>query len=165
MLTRTRSGDAEMLSCELIVADGPHKGRKFWENWIIEGVTNGHAKSAEINRGTIKTIIDSAHGLKADDKSSEARATRTKRLAELEGMTFIGKVGVERGRLKDGSSNETWPDKNILAGVIGPDKKEWHPTVQPTLPLSGGHTGPTASAQAAPAAPPANPVARPTWAR
>ena len=31
MLKRSKAGDAEMLDIEFIVADGPHKDRKFWE--------------------------------------------------------------------------------------------------------------------------------------
>jgi hypothetical protein len=37
MLTRSKDGGCEMLSCELTVADGQFKGRKFWERWILGG--------------------------------------------------------------------------------------------------------------------------------
>jgi hypothetical protein len=62
MLTRTRAGDAEMLDCELVLADGPHARRKFWERWILSGTTAGQAQAAEIARGTLKAILDSALG-------------------------------------------------------------------------------------------------------
>jgi hypothetical protein len=126
-----------MLSCEFVVADGPHKGRKFWERWILEGTTAGHAKSANINRGTLKAILDSALGLKPDDVSPQARAARTVSHKQFEGVTFIAKIGIEQGKAKnDGSGN--WPDKNILAGVITPDRKDWHSVEQPP-PFNGGH--------------------------
>jgi hypothetical protein len=157
MLTRSKDGGCEMLNCELAVADTIHKGRKFWEYLILEGTTDGHAKSIGINRNTLKAILDSALGLQPDDVSPQARATRTVRLSRFEGMTFIAKIGIEQGKpKKDGGGN--WPDKNILAGVITPDRREWHPIEQPQLPLNGG--GGAASAAAAPA----GPVARPGWA-
>jgi hypothetical protein len=159
MLKRSKAGDAEMLSCEFTLADGPHKGRKCWEYMILSGTTDGHAKSADINRGTLKAILDSALGLKPDDVSPQARAARTVSLKQFEGMTFIGKIGVEKGKPKNDGTGESWPDKNILATVITPDKKEWHPSEQPP-PFNGGGV---ASSPAAPASS-APPVARPGWA-
>jgi hypothetical protein len=158
MLKRSRDGACEMLDCELVVADGLYKGRKFWERWILEGTTPGHAKSIDINRGTLKAIIDSAFGLKPDDLSPQARAARTVSLKQFEGMTFVGKIGVEQGKEKNDGSGEKWPDKNILAGVVTPDRKEWHPVEQPP-PFNGG--GAPSAATPPSSAPP---IARPGWA-
>ena len=158
MLKRTRAGDAEMLDCELVVADGPHAKRKFWERWILSGTTAGQAQAAEIARGVLKTILDSALGLKPDDMSPQARAARTVSLKQFEGMTFIGRIGIEKGRPKNDGSGENWPDKNILAGVITPDKRDWRPSEQPP-PFNGGGS----RAQAAPTET-AAPIARPGWA-
>ena len=152
------AGDAEMLDCELVVADGPHAKRKFWERWILSGTTAGQAQAAEIARSTLKAILDSALGLKPDDLSPQARAARTVSLKQFEGMTFIGRIGIEKGRPKNDGSGENWPDKNILAGVITPDKRDWRPSEQPP-PFNGGGSG----AQAAPAET-AAPIARPGWA-
>jgi hypothetical protein len=152
MLTRSKEGTCEMLVCELTIPDGPYKGRKIFERWILEGTTDGHAKAGEISRRTLKAIIDSAFGLKPDDVSPEARKARTLSLGQFEGVTFVGRVGVEKG-------NDAYPDKNILAGVITPDKKEWHPSEQPP-PFNGGGGGASSSTppQSAP------PIARPGWA-
>jgi hypothetical protein len=158
MLKRTKAGDAEMLDAEFAVGDGPHKGRKFWEYMILSGTTDGHAKSADINRGTLKAILDSALGLKPDDISPQARAARTVSLKQFEGMTFIGKIGVEKGKPKNDGTGENWSDKNILAAVITPDKKEWRASEQPP-PFNGG-----GGAQAAAPSNAAPPVARPGWA-
>ena len=158
MLTRSKDGGCEMLVSELTIADGPHKGRTLFEHWILAGTTDGHARSADINRSTLKAILDSALGLKPDDLSSQARAARTVSLKQFEGMSFIGRSGIEKGRPRNDSSGENWPDKNILAAVITPDKKEWHPVEQPP-PFNGGGSG----AQAAPAET-ASPIARPGWA-
>ena len=156
-LKRTRAGDAEMLDCELVVADGPHAKRKFWERWILSGTTAGQAQAAEIARSTLKAILDSALGLKPDDLSPQARAARTVSLKQFEGMSFIGRIGIEKGRPKNDGSGENWPDKNILAGVITPDKRDWHP-VEQLPPFNGG-----GGAQAAPTET-AAPIARPGWA-
>ena len=155
MLTRSKDGGCEMLSCEFAVADGVYKGRKFWEYWVLEGTTPGHATSIGINRGTLKAILDSALGLKPDDISPQARAARTVGLKQFEGMTFIAKIGIEKGGPKKDEPGN-WPDKNILAGIITPDRREWHPVEQPP-PFNGG--GGTSSA-----ATPSGPVTRPGWA-
>jgi hypothetical protein len=158
MLTRSKDGGCEMLVAELAVVDGTHKGRKVFERWILEGTTDGHAEAAKISRSKLRAILDSALGLKPDDLSPQARAARTVSLKQFEGMTFVGKIGIEKGRPKNDGTGENWPDKNILAGVITPDKKDWHPVEQPP-PFNGGGSG----AQAAPAET-ASPIARPGWA-
>ena len=158
MLTRSKDGGCEMLVGELTITDGPYKGRKLFERWILAGTTDGHAKSADINRSTLKAILDSALGLRPDDLSPQARAVRTVSLKQFEGMSFVGRIGIEKGRPRNDGSGENWPDKNILAGVITPDKRDWHSVEQPP-PLNGGGGG----AQAAPAET-AAPIARPGWA-
>jgi hypothetical protein len=158
MLKRSQKGDSEMLHCEFTVGDGPYKGRKFWAYWVLDGTSSGHATAADINRSTLKAILDSALGLKPDDASPQARAARTVSLKQFDGMSFVGRIGIEKGKPKNDSSGENWPDKNILAGVITPDKKDWHPVEQPP-PFNGGGGG----AQAAPPNP-ALPISRPTWA-
>jgi len=158
MLTRSKDGGCEMLVSELTIADGPYKGRKLFERWILVGTTDGHAKSADINRSTLKAILDSALGLKPDDLTPQARAARTVSLKQFEGMSFIGRIGIEKGRPRNDGSGENWPDKNILAAVITPNKKDWHPVEQPP-PFNGGGGG----AQAAPAET-ASPIARSGWA-
>jgi hypothetical protein len=153
ILKRSAKGDCEMLDIECVLADGLYKGRKFWEYLIVEGgTTDGHAKAIEISRSRLKAILDSALGLDPNDKSDKAQAARTVSYKDFEGMTFIGKVGVEKGGPKKDSPGENWPDKNILAGVITPDKKDWHPVEQPP-PFNGGGAGAQAAAPASTAAP------------
>jgi hypothetical protein len=160
MCKRSKTGECEMLDAEFTLSDGQHKGRKFWEYWILDGETDGHKQMADANRGTLKAILDSALGLKPDDASSQARAARTVSLKQFEGVTFIGKIGVKKGEPKNDGTNEVWSDKNILASVITPDKKDWHP-VEPPPPFNGGG----AAAAAAPSAPAAGaaPIKRPKW--
>jgi hypothetical protein len=156
LLKRSKDGACEMLDVEFTVLDTEFKGRKFWEYMVLTGATDGQAKAADISRGTLKAILDSALGLKPNDVSAEARAKRTVNLRQFEGMSFLAKIGVEKGGVKpDGSP---WPDKNRLAGVITPDKTNWKPTEQPP-PFDPGSAA--ASATSAPAAA----VERPDWAR
>jgi hypothetical protein len=163
VLKRSRDGRCEMLSLEFIVVDGEFAKRKFWENWVVEGAD--HAKAIEISHSRIKAVLDSALGLDPKDVSPQARAARTRSYKELEGLTFIGKIGIEKGAPKNDGSGESWPDKNILAAIITPDRREWHPVTQPP-PFNGG--GPATSGPAAPSgsAPPTStpPITRPGWA-
>jgi hypothetical protein len=158
LLTRSKDGGCEMLCFEAVVIDGNYAKRKFWPNLVLEGTTAGHAEAAGISRGILKAILDSALGLRPDDVSPEARAKRTVSLKQFEGVTFIAKIGIEKGRPKNDGSGENWPDKNILAAVITPDKKEWHPVEQPP-PFNGGGAAPSSAAPAS-----APPIARPGWA-
>jgi hypothetical protein len=158
MYKRSASGECEMLDIEFTVLDGIYKGRKFWTNLLTAGTTDGQKKMAAGNIGVLKAILDSALGLKPDDKSAEARAARNVSPKRFEGMSFVAKIGVEAGGpKKEGGS---YPDKNVLAGVITPDKKDWHPVEQPP-PFNGGGDGAAAPTPSAPAAP----VERPSWAQ
>ena len=165
MCKRSSKGDCEMLSCEFAVVDGPSAKRKFWENMILAGTTDGHAKAADISRIRLKQMLDSALGLKPDDTSAQARAVRTVSLGQLQGLTFIAKIGIEKGTPKDDGSGESWPDKNILAAIITPDRREWHPVVQPP-PFNGGGPATAGSAKLSGSAPPTSTpsITRPGWA-
>jgi hypothetical protein len=157
MLKRSNNGQCEMLDLEFIVLDGTYKNRRFWNNLILEGTTDGQKKMAIDSVGMLKAILDSALGLLPTDVSPEARAARTVSVKAFHGMSFIAKIGVERGGPK--KEGGTWPDKNCLAGVITKDKKEWHPVEQPPPFNGGGGSGGAPSA-----APSAAPIQRPDWA-
>jgi hypothetical protein len=158
LLKRSKDGTCEMLDVEFIVVDGLYKGRKFWEYFVVIGTTDGQAQAIDISNGRLKAILDSALGLQPDDMSPQAQAARTVDFKDFEGKTFIGKIGVEKGGLKKDGSGENWPDKNILAAIITPDKKDWHPCEQPP-PFNGGGAAPASTPpQSAP------PVQRPGWA-
>ena len=47
-----------MLDLEFVVVDGPQVKRKLWDRMVINGVTDGHAKAAEISRGRLRAIIE-----------------------------------------------------------------------------------------------------------
>jgi hypothetical protein len=159
LLKRSAKGDCEMLDIEFVVVDGPHERRRFWQNFILEGTTSGHAEAAKISRGTLRSIIESARGIKPSDVSPEARAARTVSLRDFDQIIFIAKIGIERGKPKNDGTGENYSDKNVLAAVITPDRREWHPVEQPP-PWNGGDPG----GSAAPPTSPAPGIPKPDWA-
>jgi len=159
LLKRSKDGLCEMLDAQFTVVDGLYKSRRFWEYFVVNGTTDGHAQAVDISNGKLKAILDSALGLQPDDMSPQAQAARTVDFKDFEGKIFIGKIGIEKGKPKNDGTGESWSDKNILAAVITPDKKDWHPVEQPP-PFNGGGAG----AQAAAPANTAAPIARPGWA-
>jgi hypothetical protein len=168
LLKRSKNGECAMLDIEFVVLDGEYARRKFWANLILEGTTPGHEKAAAISRSTLRSILESARGIKPDDVSPEARAARTVDLSVFDGMNFVAKIGIETGKPKgDGTS---YNDKNILTVAITPDKREWHPVAQsPAPPTNGGSAaaaGPAASntGSAAPAAATPALISKPSWA-
>ena len=108
-LKRSKDGGCEMLDLEFVLVDGEYARRKFWANMVIAGTTDGHSKAAEINRSRLRAILESARGIKPDDTSAEAREKRKASIADFDGLTFIGKVGIEpgtpRGNGEDGISS------------------------------------------------------------
>ena len=161
MLTRSRDGKCEMLDCELVVLNGQYANRKFWDRFILTGTTQGHADAEERSRRTLRSILDSSRGFKPNDNSPEARAARTNvSLKDFDGISFIAKVGIDKGRPKNDGTGEFWPDRNMLAAVITPDRRDWHPPEQP-VPFNGGGSD---SAATTPSAPTGPGIARPDWA-
>jgi hypothetical protein len=139
LLVRSKDGLCEMLDMEFVVVDGPHVKRKLWERAIINGTTNGHAKAAEISRGKLRAILESARGVKPTDTSAEARKARTAELGDFDGLRFIAKIGIEKGRPKNDGSGENYADRNMIAAVVTPDRKDWHTVEQmprPAAPVS-----------------------------
>jgi hypothetical protein len=159
MLKRSSNGRCEMLDVELTIVDGEFAKRKLWDHFVVEG--EEHAKAIEISRGRIRAIIDSAYGLDPKDISPEARKARTRTYKQLDGLTFIGKIGIEKGGPKKDVPGESWPDKNILAAIITKDRKEWHPVPQPP-PCDDAAAA--AAPPSTPAAAPGSAIARPKWA-
>ena len=83
---------------------------------MLEGTTAGHAQAAEISRGVLRGILESARGIKPDDSATEARARRTADLKDFDNIIFVARIGVEKGKPKNDGSGENYPDKNVIAG-------------------------------------------------
>ena len=168
LLKRSKNGDCEMLDIEYVLVDGPYARRRFWENQIIVGTTQGQKDMAETYKGTRKAILQSARGIKEGDQSPQARAAYMADLKDFDGLMFIAKIGVEKGKSRNDGSGENYADKNVLAAVITPDKAGWHAVTQAPPFNGGGNSGTATPGSPAPsgAQPAGNaPITPPDWAR
>ena len=154
-LTRAKDGASDGLDCEFIVVDGPYAKRHLWQRFTLHGTTSKHGQAGEISCITLRAIVESARGIRPDDKSEEAQAKRKPASwRELDGLRFIARIGVKR-------PENGFEVKNIITEVITPERKGW---TQPEQVQSG--MGSTAAAGTPePAAQPANAIARPDWAK
>jgi hypothetical protein len=160
LLVRSKEGDCEMLRIEYVVVDGPYSRRKIFENQIIVGTTQPQQDMAASYRSKRKAILQSARGIKESDTSPEARAKYQADLKDFDGLNFIAKIGIEKG--KGG-----YPDKNTVTPVTPDNQKDWHPIVQ-TPPFNGDGAGATAAPPASSESSSAStnpPIEPPTWAR
>jgi hypothetical protein len=145
-LRRSNDGGSEALDCEFVVLDGPFAKRKFWSLFTIAGTTPGHAEAANISAGKLRAILESARGIKPDDTSDAAKqARRIGSYGDLNGLSFIARIGVE-------PPQNGYKAKNRLDHVVTPDEKAWKRVAQ----------APSA-APAKPASTPAK-INRPDWA-
>jgi hypothetical protein len=152
-LKTAKDGTSQGLDCEFIVIDGEHAKRKFWSRFTIAGETDGQKQAVDISRRTLRAILESARGIKPDDMSESAKAARTvSGWGDLDGIRFIGRIGVQPAQGQYGP-------KNILLEVITPDRKGWRRVEQ----QANGAKPPHQSVAAVPA--PAAEIVRPAWAR
>lgn len=120
-LKRSKEGESNALDCEFTVVDGPFAKRKFWKLFTLEGISEGHAKAGEISASQLRAIIESARGIKPDDKSEAAvAARRVDSWGDLDDIRFIAKVGIDKAAPGSG-----FKDKNVLEAAITPDRKAW----------------------------------------
>ena len=164
-----------MLDLEITVVEGQYARRKFWVNLVLAGTTPGQEEVANSNRGILQADPRFRMlNLDPNDKSPRsARDPQSRDLKDFDGLNCIIKVGVEKGKPKNDGSGENWPDKNIIAAIITPDRREWHP-VEQSPPFNGGGNGAavtssgsaltTPGSTVAPSAPTAS-VKRPEWAK
>jgi len=155
-LKRSKSGESLMLDCEFTITEGPFAKRKFWGLFTLEGVTEGHAKAADISASRLRAILESAKGIRPDDESDTAKAgRRMNNWGDFDGLRFIAKIGIEKA--KEGSG---FKDKNSLEAAITPDRKAWE-KVEQVQKLAGGAIANVAAPSVAPAE---GAVKKPAWA-
>jgi hypothetical protein len=153
-LMRAKDGGSEHLNCEFTVVDGDHNKRKFWSRLTVEGVN--HAEAIEISRKTLRAMLESARGIRPDDKSDTAKAARQPHgWQDFDQLRVVVRLGVEPP--KDG-----YAAKNTIKEIITPDRQAWKRPEQIDH-VSKPATGAPAPAQ--PAASPVNAVERPQWAQ
>jgi hypothetical protein len=153
LLTRSKDGACEMLDVEFVVVDGPHIKRKLWERWVLAGTTKGHEEASDISRGKLRAALESGRGIQPNDMSPEARKARIAELSDFDGLRIVARVGIEKGKPRNNGSGENYPDRNVIAAILAPDRKGWHP-IEQAPPSSGGGSAITAPV----------PIAKPTWA-
>lgn len=140
------------LDCEFVVLEGKYAKRRVWSRIGLH--SNKGEDYANMGRGTIKSILNSARGIKANDKSEAAEmARRIGGFHDLDGIEFVAKIDVER----DDRGN----DRNKIGKAITPDHKDYgalmHNATAPAA-TAAPSAAPTASDQ------PAN-TGRPSWAQ
>src|SRR5258708_38983861 len=140
--------------------DGEYARRKFWTLFTVNGTTEGQATAADVSRRRLRAMLESALGIKPDDKSDAANAARrTASWGDFDGLRFIGRIGIEPAKGE-------YRAKNVLSEVITPNRKEWHHVEQVAKPEGlGSAPAKTAAAATAAAATAAPVIVRPAWAR
>jgi hypothetical protein len=152
-LKRSADGASEGLDCEFVVVDGQYAKRRLWQLYTLRGTTPGHAEAGEISRSALKAMLESARGIRPDDKSEAAQnARKVSSWADFDQLRFVALVGV---RPPQGN----FPAKNTILEVITPDRQTWRKPEQISAKsVNSGTPAPTA-------APPAGSIVRPDWGR
>ena len=115
-LRTSNDGNSQGLDLELTVVAGEYAKRKLWTLLTLDGKTDGHAEAARISRSKIRAILESARGIMPDDQSDTAKAARRmNHYGELNGLRFIGRIGVQ-------PAQNGFKAKNTLDLVITPDR-------------------------------------------
>jgi len=118
-LKASKDGKSLGLDCEFLVIQGVHIKRKFWERMLISGTTEGHAEAADISKRKLRAILESARGIKPDDKSEAANKARCiDSFGDLDGLRFMVRVGIE-------AAQGNFKAKNTVLEIITPDRKDW----------------------------------------
>jgi hypothetical protein len=153
-LKKASDGKSEGLDLEFTVVDGKYAKRKIWERWTVDGTTAGHADAKEYSRNRLRAIVESARGIRPDDKSETANAGRRLNggYADLDQIRFMARIGI---RPAEGQ----YQAKNRIDEIITPERQDWQKPQQITAKtMTDGAPTPAASS------PPAGAIARPQWA-
>lgn len=140
-LTASRTSDVMYLSWEFVVSEGPLKNRRWWQNLTVAGGEvneKGESKAWNISKSTIRAMLNSARNVKPDDESATAvAARRINTWADINGIEFLCKVGIQKG-------SNGYQDKNQIGTVIEPGHKDY---------AAPGMAAPVSSAPSTPATP------------
>lgn len=104
------------LNAEYTILEGKYARRKVWGLIGLQNQTNPERDN--IGKAFIKSILNSAYGLSAKDKSEDAVAKRKiENFKTLDGIEFAARIDVTKD-LKGASRNE-------IRAAITPDHKEY----------------------------------------
>jgi hypothetical protein len=113
--TKSKSGGSIYLACEFVVLSGPYENRKIWSNIGLHSDTS--PKYAEIGRGMIKAILNSAHSLHSTDKSPEASSQRQIRsFADLDNLVCVAEITI---------NDKGDQPRNEIKTIITPDHAKY----------------------------------------
>jgi hypothetical protein len=114
--TASEETGAVFLSCEFVLLSSPYAKRKIWSNVGLH--SNKGPTWGQMGRSFIKAVLNSSRGIHPDDHSPEAlRARQIRGFAELDGVEFAARIGVEKD-----SKGEL---RNLIRLVIEPDNKSY----------------------------------------
>jgi hypothetical protein len=135
LLRRAKNGPTQMLELELKVVGGEHAGHTFVDLITVnynkdEGPLNGqddnYRTAVRIGRAKLRSIIESARGIKPDDDSDDAKVKRrVESYLEFDGITFVA-------QLKTEPAQNGYRAKNVVHFVITPDDPSWTPSTPTT---------------------------------
>ena len=153
-LKRSADGASEGLDCEFIVTEGPYAKRKLWQLYTLRGMTEKHAEAGKISNTTLRAILESARGIRPDDKSEAAQnARKVSSWADLDQIRFMARLGVK-------PPQGIYQAKNTIWEVITPERQEWRKPEQISAKSAN-----SAAPATAPTTPPAGSITRPEWGR
>ena len=153
------------LDAEYTVLEGPYTKRKIWS--LIGLYSPKGPDWANMGRGLVRGILNSARGISDKDNSPEAQARRRiNSFVDLDGLEFVARIDVGQDANGD--------DKNEVRGAVTPDHRDYtalmgavSASAAPTqVSAVSGQPAQFPAAprpQQAPGAPPA--TARPSWAQ
>lgn len=165
--TRGSTG-AVYLNGEFTVLEGPYAKRKVFT--LIGLYSPKGPEWANMGRGFVRGMLNSARGISDKDVSPQAQAARRiNSFADLEGLEFLARIDLgtdANGEAKNEIRMAVTPDHRDYAAAMGQHAMaapRYAPQAAPAPVAQGAF--PTAAA-ASHAAPPANGAdPRPTWAR
>ena len=160
---RRAATGAVYLDAEYTVLEGPFARRKIWS---LIGLNSPKGPDwANMGRGMIRGILNSARGVSDKDASPEAQLRRRiNGFGDLDGLEFIARIDVGQDTNGD--------DKNEIRAAVTPDHREYAGlmgAVAPQSPAASFHSlapqQPVASPQTSqPVSEPGN-AGRPSWAQ
>ena len=173
--TRGNSG-AVYLNGEFTVLEGPYAKRKIFT--LIGLYSPKGPDWANMGRGFIRSILNSARGISDKDLSPQAQAARRiSGFADLDGLEFVGRIDVGTdagGEEKNEIRSAVTPDHRDYAQLMGRHAAPAGFAAQPgfasshapsTYPAAAPAAIPQGAFPAAPNATAAGHEQRPNWAR
>lgn len=159
---RATSGSV-YLDAEFTVLEGPYARRKVWS--LIGLYSPKGPDWANMGRGLIRGILNSARGISDKDNSPEAQTRRRiNGFGDLDGLEFVARIDVGQDTNGD--------DKNEVRGAVTPDHRDYAALMgvvagTPAIPMGQGasQNAPSLHQPRQPAAAAPGAGMRPSWAQ